>query len=433
MTNPTIELTEYSSKIPNQDYLTNYFNSTVDERLDNLSLNDNDKRLLNESLYDILKILPLSNGLAITATSYVGVVNFSKFTVVVKPKIFIKPENLFGMINYAFELDQWEFPEGGFYYDQENYLIEIIVRAFVLVCENVLKQGLYKSYVTFQNNILYLKGKLLLKQHMINVLENRPQFACEYDELEYDNLENQIILFCLKRCYSSTKIEFLKRKIRSQILQFSNVVSDTYITKEDFKKINYTRQNQHYKKILDLGKIIIESSGIVDFYANARHKIPSFFVDMNEIFEKFVARLAKETFHNIYTVSEQESQVAWTFEEGKKKNIRTDILLVNKKTNQRTVLDTKYKPDLRESDYYQIFFYIYEYNSGIEHENQKTGYAILPMNKLKPLESKSRIYSPIQKIQIIISKIDLDEIIPLLYSKDIKSKQQLKDKIFELL
>jgi len=285
-----------------------------------------------------------------------------------------------------------------------------------------------------QENVSYLRGKLLLKQHLINVLENRPQFACEYDELEYDNLENQILLFCLKRCYKITNSENLKRDIRKLIFQFSGAVSDRLVTHYDFKKITYNRLNNNYTNAHQLSELIIKSSGIVDFYSEAKHHISSFFVDMNEIFEKFVYRLFEKYYHpREFKIFEQKTEKAWTIDFTEKESIRTDILLRNLKTKQNTVIDTKYKEKLTPLDRYQIGFYIHEYRKSTENW-QKTGYAILPKPKNEEMEKSFQVISSTkQGIHIVQSHINLDEIIPLLYKHDSESQKTLQDKIESLL
>jgi len=267
-----IDISEYCTKIPTPDSSRIGGNTKheVDSRLEGRTLTENDRHHL-ESIKKYLSIHILEKGLAITTTSHIGMANFSNFSVRVEPKIFIKPENLFGMINYTFGIDDLKkIPDEFLPKTNENYLFDLIIQAFVKHCEMLFKYGLYKSYVTYQDNISFLRGKLLLKQHLQNVLRSRPKFACEYDELEYDNLENQILLFCLKRSYSITENPILKSQLRKLIFQLSGVVSDNYVTRYDFKKINYTRQNDHYKPAHDLCEIIIESAGFVSDAKSSR-------------------------------------------------------------------------------------------------------------------------------------------------------------------
>jgi len=435
-TNKPIKLEEYSTKIPSIESKDIGHNAKVDERLVNLKLTIDDKKLLEGPLSNVLKIIKLEDGLSITSNSHIGIAKFSNFTVVVEPKILINPKNLFGMISYIFNIEEWErLPDAPFYFQKpESYLIEIIILLFVEECKRLLKKGLYKSYVTYQDNISYLRGKLLLIQNTYNVLKNKPKFACEYDELEYDNVENQIILFCLQRSYKITKSQIRKNEIRKLLFQFSDYVSTMNISMSDFKKFHYTRFNNHYQNIHNLCKIIIDSAGVTDFYAETRHIISSFFVDMNEIFEKFIFKLFDEFYlPTQYRAIEQKKRWAWKIDLKTKKSIRTDILLENRKDPKNViVIDTKYKDRLYESDLYQIGFYIHEYVEKT-FEGQKTGYAILPKSYIdgKPLQDHT-ISSSHQGIQIIQKHIDLDNIVPLLQHKQ-KNKKEIENCLNKLL
>src|SRR6185437_7130326 len=102
---PVIECEEYQTKIPspNSD-LGEYSRVKIDPTLMKLNITDDDKDLLRKSLRGIINIKELQDGLSITTYSSVGLVNFSSFSVVVRPKILMKPENLFGMINYAYNV-----------------------------------------------------------------------------------------------------------------------------------------------------------------------------------------------------------------------------------------------------------------------------------------------------------------------------------------
>lgn len=432
---PIVECSEYQTKVPSQQSDFGAFTRVeVDPALTKLKLNSDDKELLTKSLKGIIGISGLKDGLAITAFNFVGIANFSEFTVVVKPKILMKSENLFGMINYAYAPQGWESIPQFSPETDKNFLIDIIIGTFVKQCEVLLKQGIYKSYVTYQANIPYLRSKLILKQQLHNVLKNTPKFFCEFDELEYNNLENQIILFCLRRSYSLTENEELRKRIRMLIIQLTSVIQDKFITMDDFKKLNYSRQNIHYQNIHALCKLIIKSSGIVDFYSYRKHLVHAFFVSMNEIFEEFVAKLFKEFCSEKYNVESQKKKKAWNIDEKKFKTIRTDILLRNIKTGRKTVIDTKYKDDITDGDLYQIGFYIHEYKSRDEESIEKRGYAVLPTTKeLLSEEQHSVISSVTQKVSIVKSYLNIGQAVDLLYRKDEDSRMKLKRLVYSLI
>jgi len=420
-----ISLSEYKTVSPTRlgSVEDEIFEQTENKSLEELELTPEDQKLHNYlQQRGILLIRELKKGLEISATSYIGVARFSNFAVEVTPKVLMKSENLPKLIEYAYDLEDIVIPESEIKFeDAKNQLIEIIITSFVKKCQQLLRQGLIKSYVTHEDNIPYLRGKLLLQQQFLNVMHKKLEFACEFDELEYNNIENQILRFCLEQCYYITSIESLKKEIRRLIHQLSGFVESVPITLDDFNKITYTRLNHHYNKIHQLCKLILTSTGISEFYNQKVPFVNSFFVDMNVIFEVFVAKLF-EQFYPLPSEA-QKGKGAWITDIGGSSNIRTDILIYDDNGKAKSIIDTKYKKRLSEADRFQIGFYIHEYK-------KSEGFAILP----KHSESKDQKFiSKEQKIAINVRYIDIDEAIELLYSTNPKDIDKLKTVIKELV
>lgn len=410
ITRKIISLSEYSTVSPTRiDSVDDEkFEQEENKSLEEFELTPEDQKLKNYlQKRRILTIRELKKGLEISTTSYIGVAQFSNFGVVVLPKFLMKPENLPKLIEYAYDLEDIIIPESEIKFeDTKNQLIEIIISSFVKKCQQILRQGLIKSYVTHEDNIPYLRGKLLLPQQFLNAIHKKLEFACEFDELEYNNIENQILRYCLEQCYHIISNESLKKEIRRLIHQFSGFVESVPVTLDDFNKITYTRLNQHYKKIHQLCKLILTSTGISDFYNQKIPFVNSFFVDMNVIFEVFVAKLFKR-FYPLPSEA-QKGKSAWKTDIGGSSNIRTDILIYDENGKVKSIIDTKYKKKISEADRFQIGFYIHEYG-------KNEGFAILP----KRLESNDQNFiSEEQKIEINVRHIDIDKTIDMLYLKD---------------
>ena len=419
-----VELAEYKTVSPKtEDVYDEEFEQTEDKNLEGLSLTPEDQKLKAYlKKRGILTIIELKKGLRITSSSHIGIAQFSEFSVLVLPKILMNTQSLPKLIEYAYDLEDIIIPESEIKFEPtKNLLIEIIISSFAKKCQQILRQGLMKSYVTHEENMPYLRGKLMLQQQFLNVAHKKMQFACEYDELEHDNLENQILRFTLEQCYSLTSNDSLKREIRRLIHQFEGFVEKVPINLEDFERINYTRLNQHYEKIHQLCKLILASIGISDFYKQKISFVNSFFVDMNVIFEAFVAKLFKE-FYPLPSEA-QKGRKAWTSDLGGSASIRTDILIYDNTGKPKSVVDTKYKKKLKESDRFQIGFYIHEYE-------RREGCAILPKHEES---SDHSIISKQQEISIKIKHIDIDETINLLYSTDPQSKDELRSLVESLV
>ena len=389
-TPPVIELREYEKR------------TDID-----LQLDEKDHELIKElEQKGILKISrgAISGKLKFEASSQIGVAQFTNFTVTVNPK-FTNIENLVKLINYVYDLDIDILPESEVKFRNESdMLTEIIISSFLNQCKNLIRQGLYKSYVIHQErNMPCLRGKLLLVQQLQNDARKNAKFACEFDELEYNNLENQILLYCLHKCSDWTIIDSKKNELHSLIQQISPLVNYKQITIEHFKKINYTRLNQYYDKIHQLCKIIVQNIGISDFYEQKTSFVNSFFVDMNNVFENFFFKLVKQ-YHPLPS-KEQVPEVSWRSTLGQTFTNKPDILIYDEtRTNVKYILDTKYKTEIAQSDIRQLADYMGQ-------QGKNDAYAILPKTEnSRPDEHQAENRNAIVKVRYI----DIDKAIHLI-------------------
>lgn len=362
---------------------------------DDLELTPSDKRLV-KNLQDskILTIREARHGIEITSLNYIGMARFANFEVVVEPKIQMKQQNLPMLIAYAFGFDDLKMQKAETdFMPDGSYLADILIDFFCKGCKHLMAQGMLKSYVTHQDDVSFLRGRLLLRYQLDHMAKKSPMFACEFDELDYDNVENRILLYCLDQCFRITQSPNLKKDSRMLARQLSGVVQYVEVRPEDFD-IQYTRLNKHYETLHSLARLIINSIGIGDF--SGKSMMGSFFLDMNYIFERFVTKLFEE--YHPYDVQSQKSRRAWNTKEGWK-YIRPDILL-----DSRIVIDAKYKEKLYQDDLYQIGFYVHEYG-------QKLGYAILPH-----FGKQENITSIKEKITVSVRTINVDMVLNRLYA-----------------
>ena len=415
--NKTIELREYQSLSDDQKNILMVLpeDQILLEELEN-------KKILTIRSNDRLKKIEFK------AESKIGVAQFTNFSVIINPK-FTNIQNLVKLINYAWNVEVDLMPESEIKFKNENnMLVEIIISSFLHHCKNLIMQGLYKSYVSHQDTSMpCLRGKLLLVQQLQNDARLNAKFACEYDELEYDNLENQILLYCLYRCRDLTKFDSKKNEFNSMIQQMEQFVEYKTISMEHFKQLNYTRLNQYYEKTHGLCKIIIQNMGISDFYKPETSFVNSFFIDMNRIFEKFFFKLVNEYYGLV--CEKPKSSLSWKSTLNEKKSNEPDGFIYEKNgVDVKYILDTKYKDSVKDDgtnnikreDLRQMLDYM-------SHQEKNEGYLIYPKtSKSIPDEyrAENRDYT------IKIRFIDIDTAMDLIYEKDDKIREK---RILELL
>mgnify|MGYP004002684959 FL=1 len=338
---------------------------------------------LKNDLNGILTIKELRSGIEISPTSHIGTVEFSEFIVKVSPKYSMKPKNINILLDYILDVKppiKINFVESSINVEKEEkiLLVDVVINSLVQQCELLLKRGLLKTYVVHEENVSFLRGKLLIKEQIQNNMKKNTKFGCQFDELEHNNLENQILLAALSSSHNITNDNELKRKLRILMYQYSTFTEHIPILPQDFEKIMYNRLNQHYETAHDLSKIILESSGFREYRKEKRIKIKPFFINMNDVFEKFVEKLIRFYYskYTKYEIQPQKTTKSWKSDNFQDKNMRTDILVDETGSDKKFILDTKYKESLSPNDRYQIGFYIHEFL-------QPEGTALLPEFKEK--------------------------------------------------
>ncbi len=413
-------------------------NTVEKQQAKTIKLKDSDYKIIDflkekEILdFDVLQ----NNEIRIKAKKYIGSVQFSEFNLRIVPKIYKKTDpgiwkNIVQCMHFARNYS----PEKMIHFEKipissEDVLLQdFLIWTLVYECQGLLRKGLLKSYVTHEENLPYLKGKLVLKNQFQNDIRKKVAFFCEYDELEFDNIENRIILQTLIQCRRIAINSELKKEISKLVQLFSGVVQKVPITINDIKRVlrSYTRQNIQYKDAHIICEMIRENKGISDFYHHGKESsfsIP-FFVDMNKIFEDFVTRLFGEYYDE--EITPQAKQKAWNVNESNRGGVSMipDIVLKNE-IDEITIIDAKYKEKLSVADLYQIGFYIHEYTSKNEQQKVKKAYAILP-KYYEDADDQKNFEATKSKIKIHAKFISIDEYLELIRGNN--AKFNIKDKI----
>lgn len=322
--------------------------------LDNLKIN-----MKNENIFDIREV---QNGMFIKAFNYVGTIQLSKKRINIFPRFDKSFSKLIYLILYTKDIKFKNFKQNLKTTKGEDDLIEIVIQLFIEEVENILKRDFTKDYTRKTDNLEVIKGRINFTQDLKKNYLRGNKIYCEFDELNYNTIENQVILKALIIAKHKVNNTATKRRIQKYIK-----ILETYCTvyeKSRFPKIAYNRLNVHYKEIHYFCEIIMNNIGIKNIYKSGEFLGKySILIDMNELFEKFVAKLCKVYLSETYDVLTQyKKRDAIVTSMGKTyKYIIPDIVLRKKTTGDFTIIDTKNKDydnnRLSNSDIYQLSFY----------------------------------------------------------------------------
>jgi len=228
---------------------------------------------------------------------------------------------------------------------QEHHIFELFIRLFADALLDEFKKGVFKQYITIQENLKVLRGKYIIEQNFNNFYHQN--IYCEFDEFSMDNELNRFFLYAIRL--------FKKFSSYSNLHKCEAVLDEVAYFNVDFKRLNihFDRMNSRYKKSYEIALMILEK--LIPMTQDSTDKSFAFLFDMAEVFEKFVGRL--------YVEVDSSTQLQNEKNYGSLK-LRPDIV------TRDCIIDTKYKKvnsrkELKRDDKYQM----YVYGKNFEYEN----------------------------------------------------------------
>ena len=115
-----------------------------------------------------------NKGIRIKAKNFIGTASFNNFHLKIIPKIYSKDDtqvwkNISACINFIQGFTSAKILEHQkiSFTDDNQFLQDFLIWSLVFECESLLQRGLLKSYVEHEENLPYLRGKLILKHHVL--------------------------------------------------------------------------------------------------------------------------------------------------------------------------------------------------------------------------------------------------------------------------
>lgn len=133
-----------------------------------------------------------------------------------------------------------------------------------------LKQGLYREYISHQEELTVMRGKINMPGTIKNKLLHKQVLTCDFDELSENNMLNQILKTTVMLLLRNGKVKAkYKDDLKKKMLYFSNVDS-IEPTEIKWSSIRFQRNNQTYRMLVSICQLIIEG---VLLYAKTEEEI----------------------------------------------------------------------------------------------------------------------------------------------------------------
>lgn len=242
-------------------------------------------------------------------------------------------------------------------------MLEFVAAHFATQLEFLIEQGLYRAYVETEDNLPVVRGRIQIAEDIRHNFVQRHRTYCRFTELTWDIPENQV----LRHVVSLLSGWPFSRDLSVRLYQLDRTmdeVSRRVAQPEDFDRFTYTRLNRAYEPIHRLARLLLQEMSLSE--QDGEYEFVSFLLDMNELFERFVAKVFEAEWPAALGRVHTQRQAAL----GSRRSlggvarrwgrIRPDIA-VTRGRNMVAVLDTKYKKTpagmVHNPDVYQVLAY----------------------------------------------------------------------------
>ena len=253
-------------------------------------------------------------------------------------------------------------------------LLEIFITEFLRAVEKIVKRGLRSDYRQRQDNLLALRGKLLMSTHLRQNLFRADRFFTEHDEFSTDRPENRLLRAALQRVFTLAKSQGNQQLARELEFVFADVSSSTQTT-IDFQQVRLDRGMGYYGDALAWARLILGDESPLT--GSGRHSAPSLLFPMEAVFEAFVAKhIPRQLTAPLMVKTQARSHHLVRHLEQNWFRLKPD-LLIRDEDRDLLVLDTKWKLldglkangtekyGLSQADFYQLQAYGLSYLDGV--------------------------------------------------------------------
>lgn len=284
---------------------------------------------------------------------------------------------LIKMLNRVYGLNMREFERANLQLFKQP-LPEVLIAQFLFELKQLIRRGVRSDYRSCRDETPYLRGRLRIAEQLRQLPGRQHRFQVEYDEFLPDRPENRLIHSSLKQVLRWSKSMENQRLARELLFVFGDVPPSRHFH-QDLGRWQIDRNMQHYRACKPWCEFILKEQA--PFTLAGMHLGQSFLFPMNDLFEKYVARVLNQQLATGFELTEQASrQSLIDCHKGRKLfQLKPDLLITRNKESV-AVLDCKWKLldhrknhntssdekayGISQGDIYQLYAYGKKYLNG---------------------------------------------------------------------
>ena len=276
--------------------------------------------------------------------------------------------NLYYMLSYSWNcLDEEGILKVN--HSDFNSLKQLFSKIISNGCTHLIKRGLDRSYILVSEEYRGIKGKFNIHESVGRLLHKQGKAVCEYDELDYNIIHNQIIKATIHILLRDKELDLAIHSELKKLYQNFHKVDLIQLNQSVFRKVNIHKNIRHYDLLLRVCKFIYDNSTLNE---NSGTLVFTDFIrddkKMAVLFQSFVRNFYKSEQSKFKVKGED---IYWAFmpignsDMSFLPKMQTDITLEN--VISKVIIDTKYysktlannyKETFHSHNLYQLFSYL---------------------------------------------------------------------------
>lgn len=243
-------------------------------------------------------------------------------------------------------------------------MLEVFVLQFLKALSVLVRGGLARRYQSIEENLPYLRGRILFREHMRENPVNHARFYVSHDELSVNRPANRLIRSALLRLAMLVRGTEARHLLQELTAAFAAVPYATN-PQEDWRRHKVDRSMRHYGPVMQWVGLFLFDQGLTTFAG--RNVNVSLLFPMEKVFEDFVTHSFLR-YQSEFKLTRQgpERHLATHNDKGAFKT-KPDISLADGSGRVTFILDAKWKEidaskpkdnyGIAQSDLYQLYAY----------------------------------------------------------------------------
>lgn len=253
---------------------------------------------------------------------------------------------------------------------QKHVLLEIFILHFCDLLHAELMQGMIRHYVTKEESLPVLRGRLRIEKQLKQNLAHRERLFCRYDELSADNTHNRIIKYVLHLLLRLSTGVIVRKQLTELLIQFDDI-SDVLVDVAVLDRLQFDRVTNRYEPIFTQCRWFLQ--GLHPDVTVGDAACLTLLFDMNRLFEAYVAAsFRKLAWQNGFHMREQGPRKYMMLQNDRNEQLflmKPDMVFLGSNKQPAAIADAKWKMlDEREkklgvsqADLYQMVGYATRY------------------------------------------------------------------------